>query len=174
MMVLVALILLTSMFQYIPKSTLAAVIMVSMYYLCEFHVIGVMWRTKSIVFKLLLLLLFTYCCTVFAELDLIPFFATFICSLLLSLEYGMIIGIATNILFILYDSARPKLYFERLLVDQHVVYMVRPKSSLYFPSAEYMRNEILRVCCEEKSTVVLDGKFVRTVDGTHAMVSENV
>lgn len=86
----------------------------------------------------------------------------------------MIIGIATNILFILYDSARPKLYFERLLVDQHLVYMVRPKSSLYFPSAEYMRNEILRVCCEEKSTVVLDGKFVRTVDGTHAMVSENV
>ncbi|XP_066250639.1 sodium-independent sulfate anion transporter-like [Euwallacea similis] len=146
--VITALTLLTGMFKYIPKSTLAAVIMVSMYYLCEFHVIRVMWRTK--------------------RLDLIPFFVTLISSLLLSLEYGMIIGIATNLLFILYDSARPKLYFERITLENHIVYMIRPKASLFFPSAEYMRDEILRVCCEEKSIIVFDGEYVRTMDVTHA------
>ncbi|XP_066153394.1 sodium-independent sulfate anion transporter-like isoform X2 [Euwallacea fornicatus] len=147
-LVIAALTLLTGIFKYIPKSTLAAVIMVSMYYLCEFHVIRVMWRTK--------------------KLDLIPFFVTLMSSLFLSLEYGMIIGIATNLLFILYDSARPKLYFERITLETQTVYMIRPKGSLFFPSAEYLRDEILRVCCEEKSTIVLDGEYVRTVDATHA------
>lgn len=110
----------------------------------------------------------------FVELDLIPFGATLIFSLVLSLEYGIIIGIAINLTFILFESARPKLYFERILLDRHVVYMVRPKSSLYFPSAEYVRQEILRVCCEEKSTVVIDGEFVTTVDGTQSKVNHKL
>ncbi|XP_066250389.1 sodium-independent sulfate anion transporter-like isoform X2 [Euwallacea similis] len=148
LLLLLALGVLTGAFKYIPKSTLAAVVLVAMYYLCEFHIFLVMWRTK--------------------KLDLIPLSATLIFSLVLSLEYGIIIGIASNLVFVLYDSARPKLYIENITIEDQVVYLIRPKSSLYFPSAEYLREEILKMCSERNSVVVVDGEFVRNIDGTAA------
>lgn len=46
-MVLFALGFLTSAFTYIPKATLAAVIMVAMFYLFEFETFVTLWRAKS-------------------------------------------------------------------------------------------------------------------------------
>lgn len=39
--------LLTSTFEFIPKSTLAAVIIVAMYNMLELHIFIILWRTKS-------------------------------------------------------------------------------------------------------------------------------
>ncbi|XP_018563079.1 sodium-independent sulfate anion transporter-like isoform X3 [Anoplophora glabripennis] len=144
-MVLLALGFLTSTFRYIPKATLAAVIMVAMYYLCEFHAFLLLWKTKKI--------------------DLIPLTATLVCSLLISLEYGILIGIATNMIFVLYSSARPKLDIERRSGD---VYLVKLKTGLHFAAAEYVRENILFNCNAEKSTVVIDGKYVGNIDATVA------
>lgn len=47
LLVLLALGLLTSTFKFIPKASLAAVIIVAMYYMLEFHVFRVLWKTKS-------------------------------------------------------------------------------------------------------------------------------
>jgi len=46
------------------------------------------------------------------ESDLIPGFGTFIACLVLPLEYGILVGIGLNILFILYHAARPKITIE--------------------------------------------------------------
>lgn len=46
-LVLLACRLLTDTFAYIPKTTLAAVIIIAMYYMVEVHVFVVLWRTKS-------------------------------------------------------------------------------------------------------------------------------
>lgn len=46
-LVLLACGLLTSTFQFIPKATLAAVIIVAMYYMLELRIFLVLWRTKS-------------------------------------------------------------------------------------------------------------------------------
>ena len=46
-LVLLACGLLTSTFEFIPKATLAAVIIVAMYYMLELHIFIVLWRTKS-------------------------------------------------------------------------------------------------------------------------------
>lgn len=102
---------------------------------------------------------------------MIPYFATLLCGLFLSLEYGIIVGIASNLIFVLYESARPALYIEKLTVQDCLVYLIRPKGSLYFPSAEHLREEIIKNCTAKNSIVVLDGEFVRTVDGTVAKVS---
>ncbi|XP_019759137.1 sodium-independent sulfate anion transporter isoform X2 [Dendroctonus ponderosae] len=147
-MLLVALVLLTGAFKYIPKATLAGVIVVAMYYLCEFDAIPIMWRTK--------------------RLDLIPFFTTLMCCLLISLEYGIIIGIGINLTFILYDAARPKLYVERLMLQERIIYVIRPKASLYFTSAEFLREKMLKDCGESESLIVIDGEFVPSVDATVA------
>lgn len=148
LLLLVCLAFITGVFQYIPKATLASVVIVSMYYLCEFHAIGVMWKTK--------------------RLDLIPYAITLFCCLFISLEYGILIGIGTSLVFILYDSARPKLHIEQTVVQDRVVYVVRPKVGLYFTSAEFLRDTILTECDEEKSIVVIDGEFVRNSDSTAA------
>lgn len=46
-LVLLACGLLTSTFRFIPKATLAAVILVAMYYMLEIKLFGVLWKTKS-------------------------------------------------------------------------------------------------------------------------------
>ena len=46
-LVLLACGLLTSTFEFIPKATLAAVIIVAMYYMFELRIFSVLWRTKS-------------------------------------------------------------------------------------------------------------------------------
>lgn len=46
-LVLLACGLLTYTFSYIPKATLAAVIIIAMYYMFEVHIFVVLWRTKS-------------------------------------------------------------------------------------------------------------------------------
>ncbi|KAJ8967603.1 hypothetical protein NQ314_002721 [Rhamnusium bicolor] len=144
-MVLLALGFLTSTFRYIPKATLSAVIIVAMYYLCEFEAFALLWRTK--------------------KMDLIPLSATLLCCLLINLEYGILIGIATNVLFVLYTSARPKLEIEHPSGD---VYVVKLKTGLHFSAAEYVREHILQNCVIEKSTVIIDGKYIGNIDATVA------
>ncbi|KAJ8967613.1 hypothetical protein NQ314_002731, partial [Rhamnusium bicolor] len=150
-MILLALGFLTKTFEYIPKATLAAVILVSMYYLCDFEAFPMLWRTKKI--------------------DLIPLTVTLICSLALSLEYGILIGIATNMIFLLYASARPKLEIEKPSDD---VYLVKLKTGIYFSAAEYVRKYILENCVGEKTTVIIDGKCLGNIDATVAKVGDSI
>ena len=41
------------------------------------------------------------------KVDLIPAFATFVCCLIWALEYGILVGVGIQVLFILYNAARP-------------------------------------------------------------------
>ncbi|KAJ8978075.1 hypothetical protein NQ317_000633 [Molorchus minor] len=143
--ILLALGFLTNTFEYIPRATLAAVIIVAMYYLCDFAAFPTLWKTK--------------------KLDLIPLSATLFSSLALSLEYGILIGIATNMVYLLYASARPKLNISNPTID---VYVVRPKTGLYFAAAEHLRDTIIEKCVGEKTTVVIDGKYIGNMDATVA------
>lgn len=52
-----------------------------------------------------------------AESDLISGVATFIACLLLPLQYGILIGIGLNMVFILKHAARPKILIEKLTVS---------------------------------------------------------
>lgn len=101
-------------------------------------------------------------------MDLIPLTATLLCCLLISLEYGILIGIATNITFILYTSARPKIEIEE---PSGNAYLIKLKTGLHFTASEYLREFILQSCVKEKSTVIIDGKYVGNIDATVAKVS---
>lgn len=52
-----------------------------------------------------------------AEADLIPASATFLASLFLRLELGIVIGIGINVLFLLYASARPTMCVQKVMVS---------------------------------------------------------
>jgi MFS superfamily sulfate permease-like transporter len=55
---------------------------------------------------------------IISEVDLIPMAVTFIAGLVLGLDYGMLIGIGVNLMFILYNSARPKVQVRNLTVSK--------------------------------------------------------
>ncbi|KAH9645242.1 hypothetical protein HF086_012120 [Spodoptera exigua] len=84
-LVLLSLQYFTPYFYYIPKASLAAVIIAAVVFMMELHVFKPIWRTK--------------------KLDLIPAVVTFVTCLMLRLELGIVIGIAVNLVFLLYASA---------------------------------------------------------------------
>ena len=110
--VILSLHLFTPYFSYIPKASLAAVIIAAVVFMVEFHVVKPMWRTKSkwdnrAEPKLTL---------VVPESDLIPACTTFVCCLFLRLEIGIVVGVGINLIFLLYATARPSVNVEKVSV----------------------------------------------------------
>ncbi|KAG7189458.1 hypothetical protein KM043_017154 [Ampulex compressa] len=149
-LVLLACGLLTSTFEYIPKATLAAVIIIAMYYMLEINIFRVVWRTKKI--------------------DLVPLMVTLLSCLAIGLEYGMIAGIAVNLILLLYFAARPGLLIEERVVDGFTILFVSPKQSLSFPAAEYLREQVMSWCDRRTDAipVVVEGRHVLRIDATVA------
>ncbi|XP_054000598.1 sodium-independent sulfate anion transporter-like isoform X2 [Hylaeus anthracinus] len=149
-LVLLACGLLTSTFEFIPKATLAAVIIVAMYYMFELRIFSVLWRTKKI--------------------DLVPLTVTLLSCLAIGPEYGMIAGIAVNLILLLYFAARPGLLIEERVVDGLTILFVSPKQSLSYPAAEYLREQVMSWCDGRAETipVVVEGRHVHRIDATVA------
>ena len=152
-LVLLALSVLTGTFYYIPKTTLAAVIIASMISMVELHEIVKIYKTK--------------------RSDTLPFLATFLVSLWLGLEYGILIGITINILFLLRSTSRPKIFIESENVNGQEVIVVKPNQSLVYSSAEYFKSTVLKktsVNFPDVTLVVIDGSFISSIDTTVAKV----
>ncbi|CAG2059190.1 unnamed protein product [Timema podura] len=154
-LVILSLYLFTPYFAYIPKASLAAVIVAAVVFMVEFHVVKPMWRTK--------------------KLDLIPAIATFLSCLFIRLELGIVIGIGINILFLLYASARPSVHVEKVtseLSSSGCEYLlITPDRSLVFPSVEYVRNLVTKAGMKEGSSctpVVIDSRHIQGADFTAA------
>ncbi|KAL1495007.1 hypothetical protein ABEB36_010498 [Hypothenemus hampei] len=152
LVVILSLSFLTPWFYYIPKAALAAVIIVAVALMIELHVFGPIWKTKKV--------------------DLIPAAATFFGCLFTRLEIGIGIGIAINLAFLLYATARPSIHIETAKSNSgHDYLLVTPDRSLLFPSVEYVRNVITKASIQPGSTpipVVIDAKHIQAADYTAA------
>ncbi|PSN38149.1 Sodium-independent sulfate anion transporter [Blattella germanica] len=148
--VLLALGLLTSTFAYIPKATLAGVIISAVLFMVEYEMVPLLWRSKKI--------------------DLIPLAFTFFASLGFGLDYGMLIGIGVNLMFILYNSARPKINIRNLTTESHDILLVTLDWGLAFPAAEYIRDTVFEHCLttDKDVLVLIDGSSVNQIDSTVA------
>ncbi|XP_040160060.1 sodium-independent sulfate anion transporter-like [Anopheles arabiensis] len=146
-LVLLALGLLTDYFFYIPKTTLAAVIIAAMIFIIEYRAVAEMWRIK--------------------RMDMVPFLVTVIACLFLGLEIGIVVGIAVNLCFPLYLTSRPRITHRIMNVKEATVLIIRPDSDLAFSSAEYFREKILKLVTKTLPDIVLiDGEWVKFVDST--------
>lgn len=101
---------------------------------------------------------------------MIPLLVTLVACLFLGLEYGILIGLATNITFVLYSSARPPVTIERNKLPCGDTFIVTPSRSLQYPAAEFVRERIINHCDRFNSTVIINGKYIRNVDATVAKV----
>ncbi|CAH0563574.1 unnamed protein product [Brassicogethes aeneus] len=149
-MVILAFTFLTPYFTYIPKTTLSAVIICAVLFMVEVAITKMIWKINKI--------------------DLIPFLLTLISCLLLGIETGILIGVTVDIVMLLYSIARPKVLFEKIQISQDKVYLkVTPTSSIFFPSAQYLRENILKTNIEEGTNtniIVLDCHRITRLDFT--------
>ncbi|XP_033319882.1 sodium-independent sulfate anion transporter-like isoform X1 [Bombus bifarius] len=147
-LVLLAAGLLTSTFRFIPKATLAGVIICSMYYMLDFKTYALLWRAKKIDFFLMLI--------------------TLLFCVFLKLEWGIIIGISLNLAILLYFSARPSVQTEIEQVGDRTVIRIIPDESITFPAAEHFRAYIMKLSNENSYDVVLDCRNLKRTDVTVA------
>ncbi|XP_046393933.1 sodium-independent sulfate anion transporter-like [Ischnura elegans] len=157
-MVLLALSFLTPYFYYIPKATLASVIICAVIFMVEVDKIKPMWRTN--------------------KRDLLSALVTFVACLLIGVEYGILVGIAVDMSFLLYSNARPKVLVE-IIPDSHGTpdhILIVPSAGLLFPAIDFIRDVVSRTEIKGKKMmskadlmsipVVVDCKHISLADYT--------
>ncbi|KAL3272435.1 hypothetical protein HHI36_013916 [Cryptolaemus montrouzieri] len=150
-LVILSLTFLTPFFSYIPKPTLAAVVICAVLSMVEVTMTKLIWKINKI--------------------DLLPFTITLLSCLLIGLEIGIIIGVCVDIILLLHSSARPKILFEVVMDNDVGNYIkITPTSAITFPSAEYIRERIMNYHRNESSTeqymVVIDCHRIHKMDFT--------
>ncbi|KAJ8973168.1 hypothetical protein NQ317_007509 [Molorchus minor] len=195
LLVIAALLFFTPYFYYIPKATLAGIIIAAVVFMVEVKVVKPMWRSEKRKHPQGGAL--TFCSSIImaefgiivntqnddlrsnalfiAEIDLVLGFVTFIACLVLALEIGILIGVGINLLFILYQSARPKITVEKLRSNGGTEYlMLTPDRCLIFPSVDYVRNLVTKHSIRQGIPVVIDCSHIYGADYTAATVIESL
>jgi len=72
------------------------VIICAVIYMIEYEVVKLMWKSS--------------------KKDLIPMFVTFSFCLIVGVEYGILLGVGINLMFLLYPSARPTIHVDKCTV----------------------------------------------------------
>ncbi|XP_017487778.1 PREDICTED: sodium-independent sulfate anion transporter [Rhagoletis zephyria] len=150
-LVLLALGLLAPYFQYIPKAALSAVIISAVIFMIEFEVIKPLWRCS--------------------RRELLPGAITFVVSLAIGVEIGLLLGVGVDVAYLVYRAARPALSVSKLRTTNGIEYiLMRPiHSSLYFPAIEWVRTGISKaVAMHGIAPVVLDCANMHELDFTAA------
>ncbi|XP_013099547.2 sodium-independent sulfate anion transporter isoform X2 [Stomoxys calcitrans] len=149
-LVLMALAFLTTTFSYIPKATLAAIIISAMIFMVEYERIIEIWRSK--------------------KMDVIPFSVTALVCLFWSLEYGMVCGIFVNAIFILYKSARPKILISLEKVNSVPLGLVQVQENLCYSSAEYLKSKVVKFVTTQGDNsikmIIIKGDEITNIDST--------
>lgn len=95
---------------------------------------------------------------------------TFFACLIFGVDYGIIVGIIMNLLFILQKTARPSIKCDIVKMDNRFLLVVTPDQSLYFSSTEHLRNKITKSIHTNDLVefVVIDGHYIHHLDATVA------
>ncbi len=164
LLVLLTLLYLTPLFYHLPKSVLAAIIIVAVFGLVNIREAIFLWKANNLDFWLLL--------------------STFVFTLLMGIEYGIVIGAGLSLVILIYRTSRPyvvelgkvpnsdfyrnKERFSDVIVDKEVL-VFRFDAQLFYANASYFRDN-LDTLAEAKGDdlklIVLDGESINRVDST--------
>ncbi|XP_054702640.1 sodium-independent sulfate anion transporter isoform X2 [Grus americana] len=141
-LVLLSLAYLTSLFYYIPKAALAAVIISAVVPMFDAGIFRMLWRVK--------------------RLDLVPLCVTFLLCFW-EVQYGIVAGVLVSGVLLLYSIARPP-----IKVLEGDVLLVQPQSSLHFPAIECLRDTVCNraLAASPPRFVILDCSHISSIDYT--------
>lgn len=141
-LVLLSLDYLTSLFYYIPKAALAAVIITAVAPLFDTKIFRTLWRVK--------------------RLDLLPLCLTFLLCFW-EVQYGILAGALVSLLILLRSTARPKIQ-----VSEGQVLVLQPASGLHFPAIDALRQAVLSQALEASRPrcAILECTHISSIDYT--------
>uniref|UniRef100_A0A8C3KB88 Solute carrier family 26 member 11 n=1 Tax=Calidris pygmaea TaxID=425635 RepID=A0A8C3KB88_9CHAR len=141
-LVLLSLAYLTSLFYYIPKAALAAVIISAVVPMFDAGIFRTLWRVK--------------------RLDLVPLCVTFLLCFW-EVQYGIVAGVLVSGILLLYSIARPP-----IKVSEGDVLLVQLGSNLHFPAMECLRDAICShaLAAFPPRSVILDCCHISSIDYT--------
>ena len=163
-MVLITLLFLMPLFYYLPKTVLSAIIIVAVFGLVNFKEAGFLWKANQLDFCLML--------------------STFIATLFLGIEFGIITGVGLSLIVLIFRTSRPyvvelgkvpnsnfyknKERFEEVLLDEDVL-VFRFDAQLFYANASYFRDRLEQMMDNKGSAlklIVLDAESINRVDST--------
>ncbi len=164
LMVVITLLFLTPLFYHLPKTVLAAIIIVAVFGLVNRKEAAFLWRANRLDFWLM--------------------FATFIATLFLGIEYGIGVGVGLSLIVLIYRTSRPYVAelgkvpnsnfyrncsrFEEVLIDDDVL-VFRFDAQLFYANSSYFRDRLDEMS-DKKGTdlklIVLDAESINRVDST--------
>ncbi|CAL4110420.1 unnamed protein product, partial [Meganyctiphanes norvegica] len=152
-MVLLALVFLTPYFRFIPKATLAAVIICALVNMLDHQILKNLWRST--------------------RRELIPYFITFLACFFFGLSTGILTGIAVNLSMLLFFFARPKISISTVAPSKEECRYVQVKIShgVQYPSSSHVRTAVNKAGLREAcgfDPVVVDCSQLQTLDYTAA------
>ena len=163
-MVLLTLLFLTPLFYHLPKTVLAAIIIVAVFGLVNIKEAIFLWKANNLDFWLLVV--------------------TFFSTLLFGIEYGIMIGVGLSLIILIFRTSRPYVAelgkvpdsdfyrnrerFSEVILDDEVL-VFRFDAQLFYANASYFI-ETLELMVEEKGPllklIVLDAESINRVDST--------
>ena len=163
-MVVITLLFLMPLFYHLPKTVLASIIIVAVFGLINFKEAGFLWKANKLDFWLML--------------------ATFLATLLLGIEFGIITGVGLSLIILIFRTSRPyvavlgkvpnsnfyknKERFEEVIIDEDIL-VLRFDAQLFYANASYFRDQLEQMMDKKGSTlklIVLDAESINRVDST--------
>ncbi len=163
-LVALSLLFLTSTFYFLPKAVLASIIMVAVFKLIDVQGARYLWRARREDFFMML--------------------ATFLATLGLGIQNGILLGVLLSLVMVIYRSAYPHVaVLGRIPGTMHFrnrerfpeaeqredVLVVRFDAQLYFANADYFRDRMLHLTGEKGEALrllVLNFESVNAIDST--------
>ena len=162
--VLLTLLFLTPLFYHLPKTVLAAIIIVAVFGLVNIKEAIFLWKANNLDFWLLVV--------------------TFFSTLLFGIEYGIMIGVGLSLIILIFRTSRPYVAelgkvpdsdfyrnrerFNEVILDEEVL-VFRFDAQLFYANSSYFI-ETLELMVEKKGPrlklIVLDAESINRVDST--------
>ncbi|WP_154859491.1 SulP family inorganic anion transporter [Cyclobacterium xiamenense] len=165
-LILLTLLFFTGLFYYLPSAILAAVVLVAVAGLIDFNEPLNLWKKDKTDFSMLI--------------------ATFLITLTLGIETGIIAGMVLSLLVVIYRASRPhmarlgrvpgtKIYrnirrFSNLEVNENLL-IVRIDGPIYFANVEYIRDKMNQWLLDRKQPtkmIIFNMESVTSMDSTGA------
>ena len=163
-MVVITLLFLMPLFYHLPKTVLASIIIVAVFGLINFKEAGFLWKANKLDFWLMLV--------------------TFLATLLLGIEFGIITGVGLSLIILIFRTSRPyvavlgkvpnsnfyknKERFEEVIIDEDIL-VLRFDAQLFYANASYFRDQLEQMMDKKGSSlklIVLDAESINRVDST--------
>ena len=163
-MVVITLLFLTPLFYFLPKTVLAAIIIVAVFNLINFKEASYLWQANKLDFWLMM--------------------STFLATLLLGIEYGIVVGVGLSLIILIYRTSKPyvtelgkvpnsnfyrnKNRFEEVIIEDDIL-IFRFDAQLFYANASYFRDNLDEMAAKKGSAlklIVLDAESINRVDST--------